>query len=804
MASDPTLYGPGHTQDDLARTAHSEKAKTDEAPKVDPLVAMYWREIERYNRAVTDWYQEGEEIENVYLDEDRANKHSARRFAMLWANVETLKPAVYTKPPVMVCSRRFKDRDPTARIAAELIERASNTSFDLYGVDEIFKGARDDRLIAGRGTAWVRYEAELDRHEDGTDEKGEPKYREKLKSEHVCVDYVHWKDFGHNVARTWKDVWLVWRICYKTQDEVSERFGSKVAANLTYNAVTPAYGAAGGKDDPDGRCKIFELWDKTRRKVSWLVEGHKTFVESGPPPIEFRDGFPCPEPMYATKTAKQMIPTPDYRYYRDQAKEINDLTDKIGNMCQWLIVKGFVPGAPSGVADPLEEALRDKGNKEMFQSVDSFMEWSEKGGTKGIIDWFPIEAVVKAIEAAITVRAQLVQDVFQITGVSDILRGQTDPSETLGAQELKAQTGSRRLKNAKDDIARFCRDVGRLTAEVIAEKFEPETIAAMTGYKYVTPEMQQQREMQKLMAAQAQQQQQQPMMMGGPEAPNVTPMPGVSPMMPPRPPMGHNGGPQMSADNDDDESLEFTDEVMAVLRSDKLRNFRIEIETDSTVQADEQAEKQGRVEFTTMAGQYLKQAVEVIGMAPDLAPAVGELMMFTARAFHVGRSVEETLEKSFKAASDRVKQAAANPQPDPKIQIEQEKAKIQGQVAMETLKLKAQESQQNMQFKAQEAQMDMAIKKQEADLDMAVATQKAQTDQAVAQQKASTDMAVAQQDMQVAQAQSAIELRNQQAKGEQELRQGQQKHEQASRHADESAKQKAKAAAMAPKAKKPA
>lgn len=768
-------------------------ATDTDKPKVDPLVSLYWREIERYNRATSDWYQEGDEIENVYLDEDRGIKTAGRRFAMLWANVQTLAPAVYTKPPTVVCSRRYKDKDKVARIAAELVERSTNTTFDLYGVDETFKAIRDDRLIAGRGQIWVRYEAQLDRYEDGKDEAGEPAYREKLKSEHVCPDYVHWKDFGHNIARTWKDVWMVWRCVYKTQDEVAERFGEDVATRLSYNAKMPTYGSANPKDDPDGRCKIFEIWDKTRRKVSWLVEGQKAFIESGPPPIDFRDGFPCPEPCYATKTSKQLIPVPDYRYYRDQAKEINDLTDKIGNMCQWLIVKGFVPGAPSGAADAIEEAIRDKGNREMFQTVESMTEWSEKGGIQKLIDWFPIEAVVKAIEAAITVRAQLVQDVFQITGVSDILRGQTDPRETLGAQELKAQTGSHRLRNAKDEVARFCRDVSRLTAEVIAEKFEPESIAAITGYKYISPEEQMARQMRAQAQQQAAMAQQQPMMMGGPQAPNVTPMPGVSPMMQ-QPQMGHNGGPDMADEDGDEEALEFTDEVIQLLRDDKLRNFRIDIETDSTVAADENAEKQNRMEFVTAVGGFLKSGAEIAQLAPDLTPVMQELLLFTARGFHVGRSVEETIERAFKKANDSAKERAKNPPPDPNM--------VKAQLAMKMGEAKIQQGQAQMQMDQQKGQQEMALTAQKFELEKQVKTQEAQLDMQTAQVKMQSDAQLAQQKMAVdaQMGQQKIELSA--AEGQQRLEQSRVEGEQSLRQSDEMARAKVKQAAMMPQRSK--
>jgi hypothetical protein len=756
------LYGDGETSDDVARkgkagTTKIDKKKQGEMPSPDPMVARYWREIERYERACSDWMEEGDEIIKVFLDENRATNSGQRKFALLWANVETLKPAVYTKPPALVCSRRHKDKDVIAKVCAEIMERCTNTTFDLYNVDEVFRMVRDDRLLPGRGQAWVRYEADIESYDDpdgAQDEAGEVLKREKLKNEKVCADHVPWDEFGHNVARTWTtDVWLVWRIVWKTKDEVSELFGEKAANMLTYNDKAPGskQGAGSSKDDPDDRCKIYELWDKKRGITSWMGKGCQQMLDSGDPPLRFRDFFPCPEPCYATKTSKSLIPRPDYRYYRDQAKEINDLTEKIGNMTAWLIVKGFIPNGPSTVADPIEEVVRDKGNTELFVGVDSWQEFTERGGSAKLIDWLPIDKIVIALQAAIQARNQLIQDVFQITGISDILRGQTDPNETLGAQELKAQTGTRRLRNTKDEVARFCRDIGRLMAEVIAEKFEPTTLAAMSGYKY-QPGMGMPQ-----LGAPMPGMMQPPMMPGLPPPGGLQgqvippgmpgmPMPGMPPMM------GNNGGPPMQED-DADPQLVFDDRHVELLRSDQMRNFRIDVETDSTVQADENAEKAARVEFITAFTTMLEKIGMVMQspMAAPLMPMMSEATLYLSRGYRAGRGLEETIESSFKKMEQGMKQQAQ--QPSPEAMKAQEEAKIkQAELAqqaqlgqaelMQQGQLQKQELAGTMQIKQAELQGDMALAKQKQDAELQLAAAKQQADQQLQARKQTLDTQV--------------------------------------------------------------
>ena len=690
MVNPANLYAPSSEEEVRRQALTGEPMSANPQSRSDPLVTRYFREIERYKQTASSWHEDGENIERIYMDETGSHS-SARRFPLLWSNVETLKPAVYTKTPSVVCSRRYKDRDPVARTAAELMERATNTSFELYGVDEVFRMVRDDRLLPGRGTAWVRYEPTIQTVEDVTMEWDEEAQAEverviaydKLVSEKVCVDYVHWQDFGHNVARVWADVWLVWRCVYLTREEAEERFGSEAAGRLSYTAKAPVgdYDGARGYEGSDNYCKIYELWDKVRGLVSWLAEGQREFIESGEPPINVHGFFPCPEPCYATKSSKSLIPKPDYAYYRDQAKEINDLTDKIGAMTQWLIVKGFIPGGPSTIADPIQEMVQEKSNRELFVQVESMTEFTEMGGSSKLVDWFPVEKVIIALKAAIEARAQLIQDTFQINGIADILRGQSDPDETYGAVELRSQTGSRRLRNTKDDIARFCKDIARMTAEVIAENFSPKSIAEITGYRY------------------------QPPVMGVPNMTNVAMFPGAQ--MPPMG-MGHNGGPGLEAGDED--NLVFDDRVIELLRDDKLRSFRVDIETDSTVQADESAERRDTNEYISSMVSALKTAAEVVAQAPDFSKTIGDLMMLGARRHRVGRSMEETIERNFASMVKRAEAQRNAPQPeDPVITVA--KTQVAGEI---------EKNRTNAQLKAKEIQTDAALEMRKQDIDAVV------------------------------------------------------------------------------------
>ncbi len=681
-----------------------------EAPSVEPdkksddvkptaRLRKYWREIEAYNKAAEDWHRQSDTIVKMYLDQHRTAA-SSRRFALLWSNVETLKPSVYAKTPNVLCSRRYKDPDPIGRVAAELLERATNATLDLYKADERFRMVRDDRLLTSRGTAWVRYEANTD--------------GDKINYERACIDYVHWKDFGHNVAGTWADVWLIWRKVYKTRQENRERFGKDVADKLTYSAKTAA---DDDKEMGEHKACIYEIWDKTKNKVCFISKDCPDILEDGPPPTNFHDFFPAPEPCYGTKTSKSLFPTPDYRYYQDQAQEIDDLTQQIASLTDMLSPKGFIPAGPSADgADAVRIMIQSlqsqiSQNKTIFIPVEAWAAFSEKGGAKGLIEWMPVEDFVNTLRGAIDARNQLVQDVYQITGIADILRGQTNPDETLGAQQLKAQTGARRIKNTKDEVARFCRDIGRLVAEIIAEQFQPQTLADMSGFAYV------------------------------PAPPPMMMQPGMPQQPPPQSPSGKT----------------FDDSVVQLLRDDRMRGFLIDIETDSTIQPDEDAEKQRRTEFLTAMGGFLQQSGEMMQVAPSLFPLVSEMALFGVRGYRVGRQMEDTIETTLKQVAQQLQQRQQ--QPDPKVAVEQQKMQAQMQLeqfkaqsAIELKKAELQIDQQRIQLETQQAEAELQLEAQKSQLEMQVkqleSEQKMQLAQQEAQHKAQLAEQTAQQDAQ--------------------------------------------------------
>ena len=519
----------------------------------DEEKARRWlKVIDTYDREFRSWTQRCEKIIKIYTEKRRTEGTTVRRMSLLWSNISVLQPAIYAKMPQPDVSRRFKDDDPVARTASEMVERAIHYTFDDTDFDGVMRSVRDDFLLVARGSAWVRYDAEfsplMGEDDSPLNKKGAPlndgeEAGEQLEGEHVCWDYVNWRDFGHNVARTWQEVTTVWRKVYMGREDGKERFGKAFDQVDLDHKVGDDSDTKNSESQAPAKATVYEIWDKPSNKVIFLAKGGKIILEETEPYLDFKGFFPCPKPTYGTLETASLIPVPDYVFYQDQAEEIDDLTARIGALLDQLKVAGFYPASASDASEAIQQ-IAMKGVENVLIPIPNWNQFKEGGGAAGMIEWWPVDMVIKVLEGCFTARKQLIDDVYQITGISDIMRGEGDKNETATAQNIKSQWGSVRIRDRQAAMAQFAKQAAQLTGEIIAEQFQPETLMAMTNMKLPSDaELQQQALMAQIEAMKAQAAQQQAMAQQ--QAPQQHQM-GMPPQQPPQmPPQAQQMPPGM-------------------------------------------------------------------------------------------------------------------------------------------------------------------------------------------------------------------------------------------------------------------
>lgn len=675
------------------------------------------------------WYKQAEASYDRFkaASSDEKGKKPKRRFNIHWSNVQVMKPALYANPPKVNCGRRNKDKNPVALMAAQILERATQFCIDDGGkFDDAVKSARDDYLLSGRGTLWIRYEptygdekTEQTRvkltpfkgyHDEGgkryeaesvlEDDLGPYVPGETYKpvvNERVEVEFKHYRDFVHGPASTWSKVPWVAGASDMRQRAIADRFGKKIAAAIEQCREDEA--RKQGKDRVRDTSRVWEIWDKERGQVRWVCEHYEGFLDEIDDPLGLADFFPCPRPLYGTLAPDSLIPTPDYEQYKDQIVELDRLTDRGLSLSKGIRVSGVYDGSHKDLQKLFNDTADDN-----YVAVSTWAAFADKGGLESAMDSLPIKERVDALRALYEVRQIAKDDLYEISGISDIMRGDTDPNETKGAQTLKANFGNKRLKERQQDTARFVRDAVAIIAEVVAEHFKPETLVRMSGAQQLGDE-------QTVMAA------------------------------------------------------------IQLLQDQGARDFEIDIETDSTVAVDEEAEKQSTVEFVTAVTGYLEKSAMIAAQSPAMTPLLLEMLMFAVRRFRAGRDLEQAFEKTVEAVTQEQQQKAQNPPPDPEMQkiqmeaqakqqelaakIEADKQKLQidiqkGMAEVEIKKAELEIKRQELELKAHEMQMQMQMQSQQHAMQMQQGAQQHEQTLGFEREKHGNEMAMRQQEGQQA------------------------------------------------------
>lgn len=443
-------------------------------------IQYYLNHISSYEREFKKWEERANKIIKRYRDDTRKASDAGSKFNILWSNVQTLKAATFARLPKPDVSRRFRDNDPVGRVASLILERALDYEITHYpDYKETLTSCVYDRFLGGRGVAWARYEPHMksinnpQMPEDGiqvTEDQDE--YVEVLDYECAPTDYVHWKDFGHNVARTWEEVSIVWRSVYMSRQMLVDRFGDEGEKVPLDSAPSDQK----NKEDVEKRAIIIEIWDKEKGKALWLSKSLGKFVDERDDPLKLEGFFPCPKPVYATLTNDSLVPVPDFTLYQDQANTLDILSDRIEGLVRALQVRGVYDASEPTLARLFTEG----GNNEMLP-VKNWAAFSEKAGLAGAIDLVNIEPIAKALMNSYGAFDQVKAQVYDITGISDIVRGQSQASETATAQQIKGQYASLRLKEYQNDVSRFAANLLQLKAQIICNQFDDQTILMISA-----------------------------------------------------------------------------------------------------------------------------------------------------------------------------------------------------------------------------------------------------------------------------------------------------------------------------------
>lgn len=639
--------------------------------------AREWlRDIERREKAIKKaWRDEADKIVQIY----EADEKEAVPFNILYSNTETLLPALYNSTPRPEVARRFTVPGPEkaldvalASTGERILEYTADSNVSEYETfDAATRGAVLAALVPGAGISRVRY------HADGG-------YQE------ICFEDVPYDNFVWAYARRWQDVpWVAYG--YDLIQPDFERQFPEFCKSKKYKEYK--WTTEDDEESPEEAAKredagtnkqasvrVWEVWAAHEKMVRFVCDDFKDeYVKEEPYPFELTARFPSPEPLRLIKRVNNLMPVPPYRLYESQARELNELTKRLKLVVKAIKVRGAYNAQMTEIASVLTS------DDTALVPVENASAMMESGGFEKHIWMMPIQELIQTAKELYAAREQVKATIYEIMGIGDILRGASNASETAKAQEIKNQWGSLRVKRMQKDVQLYCRELFRIAFEFAANLYTPATLQQITKMPYLLNAQKQQFQMQMQMAMQQAQ------------------MAGQEPPQPPPEMMMLMNAPSW-------------EDISAKLQDQYERTYRIDVETNSTVDLEATEDKAQIAEFMNAWGQMMSGLQPMIesGAMPFEAGKV--IMGEVFRRFRFARRVEQALDliqqpppkEDDKAIKEKHAAEMAKVQAEGKRQIgEMQESMIEATSQIEQLKIENAALKKSLEIQAAATDLDV-------------------------------------------------------------------------------------------------
>ena len=402
------------------------------------VVSRWVTELDLADKQEASWRSRAKDTEARYRDEKLDAQQPGRysgtnRFNILYSNVQTICPTLYNQSPQPDVRRRYRDADPVGKEVSEVLERCLSFTMDECDFDRYMRLAVKDQQLCGRGITRVRYNPAF---ADETDEMSGDSY-ESLQGEEVKFEHVNWADFRHGPGRTWEEVqWVAFRHLM-TRDQLRSKFGDKMGDDVTLD-YSPM-----GMEEKDGdpvadtfkRATVWEVWCNRQKEVIFISKTLKERpLKTEPDPLQLRNFFPTPRPLYAMESTDSLVPVEPFRFYRDQADELDKITVRISGIISACKVRGIYDSTITEMQNIMDAS------ENMMIPAQDVLPLMQSGGLDNAIWMWPIESIAGILGQLYVQREQIKTTIYEITGIADIMRGSSVAAEHWAPNNLKSNS----------------------------------------------------------------------------------------------------------------------------------------------------------------------------------------------------------------------------------------------------------------------------------------------------------------------------------------------------------------------------
>lgn len=480
-------------EQDAEAEAKPEKLDGD---KLRREASKWSARIKKSEEREDKWRKDAGAAEAAYACDDKSETGDAKvyDFNILHSNVETIVPAIYNSTPIPDIRRRYieatgpepvqpqpdqqgqvdpnaiaqyqqaaqeygirKQRDDDAKLYSDMLERLIAAQIDDSRLDSEVEAEAQDAFTTGRGVVRLRFETDVDEGENPTNER-------------ITFEAVSWRDFRMGPANRWdRTPWVAFKIPMTHEEMESIADEAMLEAQKSADDVE--------MDDDEADCDdviVWEVWDKNEKQVLFIEEGGR-LLKKVEDPMGLPMFFPIPQPVQPITKVGSTIPVCPFTVYKKLADELDNVTKRINKVMKGLKVRGIIAGDATGL---IELANADDNEIKVETNLEAL---AQTGGIEKAIAWWPVEQGIKVLAQLYQQRESVKASIYEITGISDIVRGASNAGETATAQQIKTQWGSLRIQKMQRMIERQVRDIFVMMAHIASTKFSEATIVKMTG-----------------------------------------------------------------------------------------------------------------------------------------------------------------------------------------------------------------------------------------------------------------------------------------------------------------------------------
>lgn len=601
------------------------------------------------------WWNDAKAAEKIYTADNKNNELFVP-YNILYSNTEVLLPSLYSATPKPDTRPRFRGNDikPIPAILDRFLTVAADpASPGGDSFDGAMREAVLSSLVPGMGFVRIRYDE--NRAFPLTYESGN--YRSLVWGKATRWAKVPWIAFKHSMRR----------------EQMIEQFQippEKASDNSNFISSE-------GEDDKNN-CDVWELWNKKDRKVYFLCEQwREKLLRESDDPLGMENFYPTPGLMMMTMRGGKFLPIPLYNYYKEQAEELNRVSVRLNKVISAIKVRGTYNPL---LGDDLKKLLAgDDNDNALIASTDAGM-LAQSGGYDKHIWLLPIEKLITVAGELYKNREAIKQVIYELTGISDIIRGSSVASETATAQDLKNKWGTVRLRRMQTVVADYARDLFRMSVDCGSSRIPPEKWKEITQMQEIPTQAEKQAAQQRVMQLQQ-------MQAMGIMPPGMQPPGPQAPGQPPQPPTMPPEIQKLQATL----STPSWEELLGRIQNDMNRTFVVNIQTSSTIDLDTAQDKSEVTEFMNAVGQLMPALQGLGALGPSGLEAAKAILIAVCQRFKFGADIAPIVEKITPPSPAAPEQTGPSPQ-------EQQAAAAEAQFKMQELAAKTQVMQAKTQY----------------------------------------------------------------------------------------------------------